>query len=106
MNTQHSPGPWSVNNHLYIKAPNGYTVAQVKLPSGRVGIMGDTYRHNARLIAAAPDLLETLKGCLPKNVCLTNRNVRDDVIVPIDVTMGELRQIAAVVAKATGASNG
>jgi hypothetical protein len=56
---------------------------------------------NARLIAAAPDLLEALQGCLPRNVCLTNANIPDDTILPMDVTMGSLRKISAAIAKAT-----
>lgn len=52
--------------------------------------------------AAAPELLAACRDMLPRNVCLTNSNVRDDVVVPLDATMGELRRIAAAIAKATG----
>ena len=47
-------------------------------------------------------LVATLKGCLPVNVCLTNRAVRDDTIVCLDAPMGDLRKIAAVIAEAEG----
>ena len=60
---------------------------------------------NARLIAAAPDLLEALEVILgPLNVCSDNPNVRDDTCLPIDLTMGELRQARAAIAKARGAA--
>lgn len=51
---------------------------------------------------AAEGLLEALKLCVPGNVCLTNTNIPDDMIVPLDVPMGDLRKIAAAIAKATG----
>ena len=58
---------------------------------------------NARLIAAAPDLLEALVDILgPLNICSDNSNVRDDECLPVDMTMGELRKARAAIAKATG----
>ena len=63
MGATFTPGPWVANNHMFIKAPNGFTVALVRGPSGR----GKEYyeglpycQANARLIAAAPELLEAL----------------------------------------------
>lgn len=50
MNTKHTPGPW-IQQGRYIVAPNGFTVANLQ-PMGE---------HNARLIAAAPDLLALLQ---------------------------------------------
>jgi hypothetical protein len=55
------------------------------------------------IIAAASvvdELANTLWDTLPKNVCLTNANVRDETVIPIDLTMGDLRRIAAVLAEA------
>jgi hypothetical protein len=60
---------------------------------------------DARLIAASPCLLAALVEILgPLNVCSDNPNVADDVSLPIDMTMGELRKARAAIAKATGAS--
>lgn len=53
-------------------------------------------------VAAAPIMFAALKRCVPENLCLTNRNVGDDTTVPLDVTMGDLRAIAAAIAKAEG----
>ena len=54
----HTPGPW--------KAITGGADAKVVCPDGRSFLIGDIIYHdenksNARLIAAAPELLEALK---------------------------------------------
>jgi len=53
-----------------------------------------------RLRDAAPDLLEAAKLALPSGVCLTNSNIPDSTTIPLDATMGDLRRIAAAIAKA------
>ena len=64
---EHTPGPWSAGG-IYVSGPSGYVVAEVD--------SHDTARRerrknapplvtayaNARLIAAAPDMLEALRG--------------------------------------------
>src|ERR1700743_1995785 len=57
----HTPGPWSADG-LTIYAPNGYRVCRLTEPHknerGKERAEGNEYRAaNARLIAAAPDLL-------------------------------------------------
>ena len=54
----HTPGPWRVgdNGHTVFGPPNGN-------PSP-LTIAHDLYRPNARLIAAAPEMLEALKDLL------------------------------------------
>lgn len=52
----------------------------------------------ARIEAMAGEiegLREALAMAIPRNVCLTNRNIADSYVVPIEVTMGELRSMAA-----------
>lgn len=62
-------------------------------------------REYASLFTSAPDLLEALVEILgPLNVCSDNQNVSDDVCLPVDMTMGELRKARAAIAKATGAA--
>lgn len=41
---------------------------------------------------------------MPKGICLTNRNVPDSTVIPIEatVTMGRLRELAALIARANG----
>jgi hypothetical protein len=62
MSTQHTPGPWKLCYDGQIDGPDGRCIC-------RFG--WDSYKEftelnnaaNARLIAAAPDLLEALKVC-------------------------------------------
>ena len=57
--TQHTPGPWIVwpdnNNRLQVGQSTNYTVAEMM----QTPIHGQ--EANARLIAAAPDLLDALQ---------------------------------------------
>lgn len=61
--TQHTPGPWvavaRTNAYIEIEAPNqpGYSDKKVATASLT------NHEANARLIAAAPDLLKALKEC-------------------------------------------
>ena len=51
---EHTPGPWTVDNQ-YIHGPDGIRF---------LAVAGDgAGQANARLIAAAPTLLEALAGC-------------------------------------------
>jgi len=59
-----------------------------------------------RLRDAAPELLAICQKLMPTRVCITNPNVPDSFVVPIDVTMGELRQLSAALAKALGQEAG
>lgn len=54
----HTPGPWSIND----QNPDD---EEIEAPSGPVAIaLGREAEANARLIAAAPDLLAALEECL------------------------------------------
>jgi len=70
----HTPGPWFVDpdDTLAIRAPDGddepWHVAEVIEYCGE----GDQTEANARLIAAAPDLLEALKELHKKTVIGTD----------------------------------
>lgn len=76
MTTQYTPGPWRVlpedPDKDYIRIRGAclgarYKVANVLIPSHPGIYAGDSEeaRANARLIAAAPDLLEALRGAIP-----------------------------------------
>lgn len=63
METKHTPGPWTIlgadyaeGAHVSIVPPNAAQVASVK--------KFDNWQANARLIAAAPDLLAACIGAL------------------------------------------
>lgn len=55
--SKHTDGPWHLGgNGFIVYAQNGYAICDVKTFHGR----NDADAGNARLIAAAPDLLEAL----------------------------------------------
>ena len=63
MSQQHTPGPWRVSDWkrspIPIVASDGRMVADVRLQPDPVSVQGwPTEEANARLIAAAPELLE------------------------------------------------
>lgn len=62
MKTQHTPGPWQLNadNRIVFVPTNGFGNDNIAFinPEGKAP---DLMEANARLIAAAPDLLEALK---------------------------------------------
>ena len=62
MKTQHTPGPWKTNSFGVIEDRSGSVIAGV-LRYGSVS--GELPMNaNAELIAAAPELLDTLSECL------------------------------------------
>lgn len=112
----HTPGPWSQSHRetrdgMYsteVYCADGETIAKCawypRPADPATGAIG-TYREaNARLIAAAPDLLAECENMLPARVCLTNKNIGDDFAVELTCTMGDLRRLAAAIAKARGQS--
>jgi hypothetical protein len=57
--SKHTPGPWQVNgSHIYTADPERALLAQVFNPGSKASDY--PLVENARLIAAAPDLLEAL----------------------------------------------
>lgn len=66
MNTKHTPGPWILGKHGVIKAgvvrqyTNGESQDQIAMACGLDHDNMGSQEANARLIAAAPDLLEAL----------------------------------------------
>ncbi len=81
----HTPGPWTVIGE-YVAVADGLPVAQV----GTFGWMHpDVIQGNARLIAAAPELLRVIKSMSSKDM---------ELALPLSLR-SELRQL---VAKAEG----
>ena len=66
----HTPGPWKVAENLFGNTASYEVYANVETKSGKGGytricqITPRDQKANARLIAAAPELLEALEKCL------------------------------------------
>lgn len=101
MQTKHTPGPWA-NDPLQptIWANDGQTqvatVADLPWKDGKSDWM--TEQANARLIAAAPELLAALKHCAGVIHAIRTGNVPPDLIPHIDSE----RLAESAIAKATG----
>ena len=91
-----------------VNCPNHYNdqllddVAKFVIEAGTVA--NETGPPPRQLADQNRELLAALREVIPANLCITNPNVADDQIVPVDVTMGEFRKIAALIAKCTGAA--
>lgn len=101
----HTPGPWRVGpvDDTRVEDANGNEIAQI---DGEYN-QPETWpimEANARLIAAAPDLLEATAPFVgvAKSRAADAPEWRDTDAVSIVVTIGDLRAIAAAHAKAKG----
>jgi hypothetical protein len=110
MSAQHTPGPWTVRSY----PAYGYGITAEDSPQARhsfaVVHFADTQRGrtterakaDARLIAAAPELLEAL-AALMKGSEYSGDGRWGRIVMPSDAAMTAAR---AAIAKATGASHG
>jgi hypothetical protein len=95
MEAKHTPGPWRVNNNVeawepWADAIEVCTDDEVICFTG--GRDADRQKINARLIAAAPDMLEALKGV---------RRVNRKSITGIEARAAWIA-VSEAIAKATG----
>lgn len=89
--TKHSPGPWVINpNRTWIKSQD-WNVARVRTLRDTDPEVIELAEANGRLISAAPEMLEALKG-----IAWGLENPDDPVQAKI------LEMIAPVIAKAEG----
>ena len=93
MRSKHTPGPWKANLYLggaYAinrMAPNGERLGRIAVVDGMIET-----KANARLIAAAPDLLEAAKNLLAMTEGQTIFNYMEP----------QLEAVRAAIAKAGG----
>ena len=89
----HTPGPWRVAGRETRNLPHSLVAADTLLARVYSKCFGDEVEEtaNARLIAAAPELLEVLQEIL-------NDGVHSDVVPHLH------RKALAAIAKATGAA--
>jgi hypothetical protein len=100
----HTKGPWRVREN----PQHDPEVCDLSI-CGDIFVLADitgpNYAHqeaNARLMAAAPELLEALEGLMPTNLGKLPPTMPDSAIIPLDVTFGEMRRAVAAIAKALG----
>ena len=81
--SKHTPGPWAIYNGCNVYPDNGDTkarhhVAEVT-PEGwqseHCDITPEEHKANARLIAAAPELLEALQDMVSDHECLSKPTI-------------------------------
>ena len=97
-----TPGPWFIQKET-IPGRFGITAKNGRFINWAMDASIDGQGTvNARAMIEAPAMVALLRDMLPENVCTTNPNIRDDLIVPLDVPMGELRRIAAILARIDG----
>ena len=82
---KHTPGPWAVN----VRTVWGESRVIANTTTG-AGVSDNQDEANARLIAAAPDLLELLTELYERN--------QIKVFIPLEVS----KRMKAAIAKATG----
>ena len=95
MTAKHTPGPWAHHNtptpFIYVNA-GGLPICQIYTSTAHGQSMGEQFA-NARLIAAAPELLEALQKMLPE---LRGLSIVSDTAAEM------LREAEAAIAKSTG----
>lgn len=87
-------GTWSVDEDGWIPGVVEYEGCgshQAEWSSGK----------NRNLVLAAPELLSVVIDLLPHNVSTTNKNIPDELVLSLDVTMGQLLRMASVINKVT-----
>lgn len=90
--TKHTPGPWRADVGCYtVRADALPLSAATGLDSGAVAVAVQSI-HDARLIAAAPELLAALEGVESHNAALKPEYKLSESL---------MRQVRAAIAKAT-----
>ena len=116
MTTKHTPGQWSVVEHDHAICVQTESPRQTKFGASRYAVVGgfdrsdpeqlEEARANARLIAAAPDLLEALQWYEAKAVQMGRAAIDQDSKLLLEL-MKEIAveygaQARAAIAKAAG----
>ncbi len=109
---EHTPGPWQVQQwssgdwHITPVGTDSPLIASTSYNPTPQPIDASTEEANARLIAAAPDLLATLAAIvLPYREWLGDHADDAPTVERIELTTSALREGLAVYDKATGLSD-
>ncbi len=97
---KHTPGPWFVNGHenytKYVEARIGGGLLQEVAACGPTE-QQEQQEANARLMAAAPELLEALQGMIE----VYGGQYNDDCLSKSSTELELIQQARAAIAKAT-----
>jgi len=101
----YTPGPWHLSKHgeaVLVYNNTGIGECAVAKTIGTANTLSQR-KSNARLIAAAPDLLEALQGlgAMPGGYCFCFNSIRDS-LKPDHEHTGECRAARAAIAKVEG----
>ena len=94
--SNHTPGPWLIVSTYVRTAINTAQGIHVAMVNWWKGISVKEHEANARLIAAAPDMLEALEWLSNEFDC------RDDEYGVVGFTRDEFRKAEAAIRKARG----
>lgn len=71
----------------------------------RIEILVETADELSEALMQRAVLLAACQKMMPVNISVTNKNIPDDTMLPMDVTMGELRTLYRAIEAATGNPN-
>ena len=99
MNTKHTPGPWEVYDMQWTGT---VAIAKVLSDGSRHLVVGPYIDEaNARLIAAAPELLEALQAIVGKGIAGLPERYDDLTTVDVPLLVKAIWNARAAIAKAT-----
>lgn len=90
MSAAFTPGPWKADSRLHVRAAGDQVIARCYATLGKY----ELEEPNARLIAAAPELLDALQPFVAHN--------SDAETITIIVRTADVKRARAAIAKATG----
>lgn len=102
MKNAHTPGPWKVNHISTEEAPNNHVHTFELYTSSENDHSNAIGQANARLIAAAPDMLNELQyisTCIGEHP--DSADYQNDEIVQINITGKGIKDLFAAIQKAT-----
>lgn len=94
--TTHTPGPWNMIEGMPMHDGRSFHVTG---PEHHIRVANDLMRHDAALIAAAPELLEALKEVVP---ALKLQNENQPLNGKYDYVRDLLNGVNQAIAKAEG----
>ena len=103
MSTKHTPGPWEAyEDAIYQQRPHGEVCPMICDTINGRKFTGEEREANARLIAAASELLDICESILAKVAAAMPARHDDLTAVSVTFTGADLARLRPAIAKATG----